>query len=323
MDYETIIYETLDYGEIARITFNKPDKANAGGGGKEEFADALKRVADDNMVRVLILAAQGRSFGVLGDISKPLSHPPGHGVIPVPHMKPVPLDRMSTDILRKLNVPVIAAVHGYAMSMLLEECDLIIAADDTKMGILPPRNGDGPEHHITWMLGLPRRKAKEMLFTCQLLDAEELYRIGWVNKVVPLEKLDEETLAMARLIANVNPLITRLSKEMVNMMEELLGYRTIDKALEWYHVLGDYVATPFRPEIDEKRWQMGMKWFNAASRLGAFRDLETRESVLEASMKELDRQKGTFNDLERMEEVIKDTIEAVRSAPDWKGPAIR
>jgi enoyl-CoA hydratase/carnithine racemase len=322
MDYQTIIYETLDHGEIARITFNQPNKANAGGGGQEEFADALKRVADDNKVRVLVLAANGRSFGVLGDISKPL-HPPGHGSIPVPGGKPRPVERMSTDSLRKLSVPVIAAVHGYAMSMLLEECDLIIAADDTRMGILPPRNGDGPEHDITWLLDLPKRKAKEMLFTCQLVDAAELYRIGWVNKVVPLGKLEEETLAMARLIANVNPFITRLSKEMYNMMEELLGYRTIDKSLEWYHILGDYVATPFRPEIDEKRWKLGMKWFNAASRLGAFRDLETRDKVIKASLKELDSQKGKFSDFERMEAVIKETIEAVRSAPDWKGPAIR
>jgi enoyl-CoA hydratase/carnithine racemase len=322
MEYHTIKYETLDHGEIAKIIYTR-GKSSAGYGNAAEMADALQKLSDDNKVRVLILASEGPSFGVLGDITKP-QHPPGHGYFPIPGMKPLPVDRMSRDVLRKLNVPVIAAVHGWAMSLLLEECDLIIAAEDTKMGIMPPRNGDGPEHNITWMLDLPKRKAKELLFTCQPFDAAELYRIGWVNKVVPLEKLDEEALAMARLIANVNPLITRLTKEMYNSMEELLGYRTIDKSLEWYHALGDYICTPFgRPEMDEKRWKMGMKWFNTASRLGAFRDLETRDRVIEASIKELDRQNGTFTDLHKMEKVIRDTIEAVRSSPDWKGPAIR
>jgi hypothetical protein len=148
--------------------------------------------------------------------------------------------------------------------------------------------------------------------------------MGVINKVVPLERLEEEATAMAKDIANINPLIIRLQKEETNQVLTIMGAYLAKRDGQLVHVIGDYAAGLWGEEVSAKRRQLGVHWFNAAKKVGGvFRDVETRDRVIEECFKELNRQGGTFTDMESLERVIKEAIEAVRSDPNWKGPAVR
>ena len=110
--------------------------------------------------------------------------------------------------------PVIAAVHGYALGAGCEFamiCDIVIAAEGTKFGFPEASAGaQGPSGGLWYLPRLVGQgKAKELIFTSDRIDAQEAKEIGLVNKVVPLEQLDEEARKMAKKIAGYNPNVIR------------------------------------------------------------------------------------------------------------------
>lgn len=322
MEYKTIQFELQDKGEIARLRFNRPDQMNSGVS-IEELRDAVQEVNKSNLVRVLIISGNGRAFSAGGDMTRTVeqgAHPPDPIAFREDHK-----EKAHSEILSLCKVPTIAQVHGYAMAMgftLMSQCDLIIAAEGTKIGSYGVRFGDGPQFG-GYLWSMPLRKFNEMVFTGRLIDAEEWCQAGFINKVVPLDKLEEETLTLAREIANINPLITRLQKESTNLTLDIMGYSAAKRSEHLFHVMGDNNVSAWGPEVIAKRRELGMRWFNHAVRAGAFRDIETRDHVIEESYKELQRQNGTFTDAESMDRVIKESIEAVRSQEGWNGPKVR
>jgi enoyl-CoA hydratase len=194
--------------------------------------DAMRAAAADDAVRVVILAAAGPSFSA------------GHDLKPVVgeakpdawrKLRRTPEGRLKHErelyvekclAIYNLPKPTIAQVQGHCVAaglMLAAMCDLIVASDDAVFSNPVLRmTGAGVELLVEpWELGL--RKAKEFLWTGDEIDAEEAWRLGLVNRVVPRRQLAAETLALAERIARVPPVTASLVKESINQTAALMG----------------------------------------------------------------------------------------------------
>ena len=234
MNYETLIYEKED--GIARITLNRPEKLNALGYPMEpEIGMAVDEAARDNEVRVLIITGAGRGFCAGGDFR--YTQLREHEVKPEEaeiRGESIPgrlIQRLFHGILtlQRMDKPTIAMVNGPAVGGgfdLAMACDLRIGSPNTRFMMAFTRIGLVPATGGAWFLprivGLP--KALELLYTGDFVESEEAYRIGLLNKLVPAEKLEEETMALARKLANNPPVSLRLDKFMV--------YKGLDTDLE-------------------------------------------------------------------------------------------
>ncbi|MEJ5254107.1 MAG: enoyl-CoA hydratase [Acidimicrobiales bacterium] len=231
--FETLLYE-VD-GPVAQITLNRPERANAQ---SMQLIDELDRALDladaDDRVRVVILAAAGRHFSSGHDLKElvgPEADPELQARRATPegkfrHERQMYFDRCVR--LYEFRKPTIAAVQGRCIAaglMLAAMCDLIIAADDAVFQNPVARmSGAGVELLVEpWELGI--RKAKEFLLTGDELDAQEAWRLGMVNKVVPRDELETAARAMAAKIALVPPVTAERIKDSINQTFELMGKR--------------------------------------------------------------------------------------------------
>ncbi|MFC1956658.1 enoyl-CoA hydratase-related protein, partial [Chloroflexota bacterium] len=111
-------------------------------------------------------------------------------------------------------------------------CDLCICSEDALFGY-PNIRSAGPYMPAIWPWILGMRKAKELLFTGNLIDAQEAWRLGFVNKVVPTDKLEEEVNKLAQTISKVPSISNEYSKKLVNMAYEEMNIRlTIERSGE-------------------------------------------------------------------------------------------
>jgi enoyl-CoA hydratase len=143
-----------------------------------------------------------------------------------------------TDAVLKVTVnrPEVLNAQGRIMREEFDEA-LAIAADDAKFADRTVRWGGSHVQYasLPWEIGF--RKAKEYLFTGDWITAEEALHLGLVNRVVPREKLTEETLALAQRIALQDPFALRLAKASLNLMQDEMGFRTaIHSAYQTYAV---------------------------------------------------------------------------------------
>lgn len=229
--YKTLIYEKED--RIGFVTINRPEKLNALSNELiEELALLLDEVENDDELRVLVVTGAGEKAFVAGaDIQELVDRDAVLG-------RKVSRTRQTVfGRLENLPVPVIAAVNGYALGGGLElalACSIRIGSDkaqfgapEVKLGIIP---GDGGTQRLPRLVGLGR--AMEMILTGDFIDAQEAYRIGLVNKVVPQDELMEHAVALAKKIASRPPLAVRYAKEAVNRSQE--GNTASGFALESY-----------------------------------------------------------------------------------------
>jgi enoyl-CoA hydratase/carnithine racemase len=241
---EYILYEVKD--KIAAITLNRPEARNAQ---NTQFLDELDacwtKAAQDDDVRVIVLKANGKHFSSGHDISvNPNEKPPvdvkRDGLAGIFHYERVRFLGYSRK-WRDVPKPSIAAVQGACIAgglMLCWPCDLIVAADNAFFSDPVVRMGiGGVEYHgHTWEFGA--RKAKELLFTATRFDAQEAHRLGMVNRVVPLAKLEEETFALARQIAEMHPFALAQAKRMVNTTLDIMGQHNALQAAFDVHTTG-------------------------------------------------------------------------------------
>ena len=216
MGYQTLISERD--GGIATITLNRPQALNALDlVMRRELASVLDEVEADEAARVMILTGAGGNFCAGGDVKtmRARRHTAAEGRARVES-----LNRM---VLRLVDFPkpTIAMVDGYAVgagSNLALCCDLIVASDRARFGELFWKIGLVPDGGGTWLLsrvvGLAR--AKELIFTADVIDATEAARIGLVNRVVPATELMATTRALAEKIAAGPPAVLKMAKHMVN-----------------------------------------------------------------------------------------------------------
>jgi enoyl-CoA hydratase len=229
--FDAIRYEAD--GAVATITLNRPDAANAQSSQLlEELDAALDAAENDDAVRVVILAGEGKHFSAGHDLKEILE-----GTTDWARMRATPEGKLHHEQvmywdkcirLRDFPKPTIAAVQGTCAAaglMLATMCDLIVAADDARFSNPVARmTGVGVELLIEpWELG--PRKAKEFLLCAETLDANEAERLGLVNRVVPRSDLSSSAREMADKVALVPPVTARAIKDTINRMLDLQGQR--------------------------------------------------------------------------------------------------
>ncbi len=193
MDYSTILYET-DGGK-ARITLNRPDKLNAiSWQMQQELRDALWAADRDPQVHVAILRGAGRAFSSGYDITPPpgeLTHAASAHSMErdIWYLEQAQQMRMAVWDMHR---PVIGQVHGYCLAGgtdLVFLCDIVLAAEDARIGFPPVRAMGSPVGHMWTYLGGPQW-AKRMLLTGDMISGKEAERAGFVLKAVPSEELE-------------------------------------------------------------------------------------------------------------------------------------
>ncbi len=207
MKEKLIIYESE--GEIAKITFNKPDKLNVmdfpgDGGIYDQFIAALDRAADDDELKVVIIKGAGRSFCAGHDLTRiykvyeEQDKDPGKRR---PSQKArLKIDRKWLEGHQKLMLLpkfTIAQVHGHCIgegSVIAEMSDITIVADDAKISHAEQRLGfSGSGMNLVPLYQtVGYKKARWMLLTGDAINGVEAERIGWATRSVPYEKLEAE-----------------------------------------------------------------------------------------------------------------------------------
>jgi enoyl-CoA hydratase len=215
-----VLLNTVSYlkeGTLGVVTLNRPRSLNALNAElMKELGALLDEIGSDKQILTLIITGGPKSFCVGADISE-------IGLIQTPAQA-----HGFAEIAQKLFLqvetlpqPVIAAISGPAVGGGCEialACDLRIAAENAvfglpeiKIGVMP---GGGGTQRLPRLVGMGR--AKEMIYLGDSIDAAEAYRIGLVNRVVPPEKLMEESRAMASKLATRPPLALKMCKRVVN-----------------------------------------------------------------------------------------------------------
>lgn len=243
MTYQYILYDVDS--PVATVTLNRPERKNAQSRKLlEEMDDAFARAVEDDAVRVIVLAGAGDTFSAGHDLGSPEARAEGRPTDLIGRYERV-WDLYIEMGLRWRNLPkpTIAAVQGYCIFggwMIATAMDLIVAADDAKFLA-------SHFQYFSVPYDVGPRKAKELLFEFRFMHADEAERAGLVNRVVPREKLMEETLALARRIALNDPFALRLAKLSVNQAQDEMGYSTFVKsALQTYMVMSESGAKELR-----------------------------------------------------------------------------
>lgn len=210
-----IIFEKED--RLAVVTINRPKALNAlNSETLRELNEVIEIISNDEEIYVVIITGAGEKAFVAGaDISE---------MKEMSVMEGRKFSIMGNRIFRKLEnleKPVIAALNGFTLGggcELAMACDIRIASNKAKLGqpeaglgITP---GFGGTQRLSRLTGIG--VAKELLYTGRIIDADEAYRIGLVNKIVEPEKLMEEARAMASQIAANAPIAVKLCKTAVN-----------------------------------------------------------------------------------------------------------
>ncbi len=216
-EFEDIKLERTEDG-IAKITINRPHVRNAFRPKTvEELLIALHVCRDDSNIGVIILTGEGNEAFCAGGDQKVRGHGGYVGEDGIPRLNI--LDVQKT--IRSLPKPVIAMVAGYAIGgghVLHVVCDLTIAAENARFGQTGPKVGsfDGGfgSSYLARIVG--QKKAREIWFLCRQYNAQEALEMGLVNKVVPIENLEQETLLWCQEMMEHSPLALRCLKAALN-----------------------------------------------------------------------------------------------------------
>lgn len=222
MDYQYITVQREDTTAI--VTMNRPDKLNALSPELlDELSQAFRDIARDDSVHATVITGGEKVFAAGADLARMVDQTP----VTI-HRRYLDLRTTSGvwDTIETMPQPVIAAIAGYALGggcELAMCCDLRIAADtavfgqpEIRVGVIP---GAGGTQRLARLIGMT--KAKELVLLGEHINAEEAYRIGLVNKVVPLDQLMAEAKAIAKKFANLPPFTVRMAKMAMNVGYDL------------------------------------------------------------------------------------------------------
>jgi enoyl-CoA hydratase len=254
---DVILYE-VD-GVAARITLNRPEKLNAL---SYALVDALRvalhRAARDETVKVVVLQGAGRAFSAGYDLSEEVADQiedadTWHRILSK--------DVAVTLELLRLPKPTIAAIHGYCLAGgcdLAMACDMVLAADDTKIGEPEIRYGSGPVTMLMPFL-IGQKKCNELLFTGDVIDAAEAERIGLINRVVPADELADAVRTLIVKIAPTPVAVLRYTKLGILRAYEAMGIeRAVAGNLDLSAIL-NASNTPEQQEFDTIAARDGLK----------------------------------------------------------------
>ena len=238
MPYATILYEVID--AVARITLNRPERANALNQAMlTEIGQALDEAEGNAAVRAIVVRGSGAAFSSGFDLKEQMERRPTG----VAQWRPI-LRKDFDTVMRFWHCPkpTIAAVRGPCLAGACElalACDLTLAAEDAFFGEPELKFGAGIVVMILpWIVG--PKIAKEIILTgADRIGAQRAYEIGMINRIVPEGDLDETAMRLARHIAAIDPALVKDTKRAINralqaqgMLEALEAALEIDLAIE-------------------------------------------------------------------------------------------
>ena len=259
-----------------RLTLNRPAKLNALSGELVTALDAaIAGASADPEVRVIVIAGAGRAFSSGYDLTEEAE---GSIAGPVAWRTALAVDVAATLRILDCPKPVIAQIHGYALAGGLElamACDLVVAAEGTKLGEPEIRYGSAPVTLLMpYLIG--QKKTRELLLTGDLIDAVEAERIGLINRVVPADRLAAEVDALADRVARTPPEVMGPTKQMLNRAMDAAGFRmAVEAGLD----LGAIVNAADTPE--QREWDAIVRRDGLKAAL-AWRDRRYEERLAES-----------------------------------------
>lgn len=200
MNFKTILFEQENH--IAKITLNIPESRNALNlDMRVELLEVFRQISEDDSVKVVVMTGAGKSFSSGGDIRTM------EGLTAVATRVRLKKGQRLIKAILELEKPIIGAINGVAagagVSIALA-CDILIASEEAKfvlsfvkIGLIPDL---GSYYLLPLRVGIAR--AKELMFTGDMIDAREAERIGMINRVVPPERLEEESFSLATRLVN-------------------------------------------------------------------------------------------------------------------------
>jgi len=267
LDFEEILYDKKSHteleGGVARVTINKPEKYNTMTlATVDEMFRAFYDANHDPAVGVIVVAGAGRNFGAGGDVEWEKWGLRAAFYNRYPHNR----------LIRSSRKPVIAAVQGYCLgghNHMAYCCDFTIAADTAVFGQAGPKVSSPADGffvpYLTKVIGA--KKAREMWMLCRRYTAEQALEMGLVNKVVPLDALEAETLQWCEELLRVSPGCLEILKA------------SFDQEMDGYAEMG-IISSQFYPDwFDMPEGKEGGAAFSA-KRPPKFWSLRRREAEL-------------------------------------------
>lgn len=243
-EYDEILFEQFE--KIAKITINRPDVHNAFTPKTvAEMIEAFSICRDRSDISVILLTGAGDLAFCSGGDQKVRGHGGYVGDDQIPRLNVLDLQRL----IRIIPKPVIAMVKGWSIgggNVLQLVCDLTIAGENAKFGQTGPNVGsfDGGygSGYLARVIG--HKKAKEVWFMTRQYTAQEALEMNWINKVVPVDQVEDEAVSWAQEMLKKSPLALRMIKAAMNAdtdglagIQQLAGdatllYYTMDEAKE-------------------------------------------------------------------------------------------
>ena len=231
MTDELVLYETDE--KVGIITMNRPAKLNAISPDlRAQLSETFARADEDETTSVVVLRAEGRSFcvGYDIDIGGPEKEARRHDAMK--WHESLTEDLAFEFIPWDMRKPVIASVQGHVLGggcELTMFCDITIAADNALFGEPEIRfSSVGPAIIMPWMIGY--KKAREMLYFGDMIDAETAERLGMINHVVPLDELEAFTMNFAHRMTLISPEALEKTKLSINRGADCGGFRNAMQA---------------------------------------------------------------------------------------------
>ncbi len=259
MNWEFVLFDKE--GGIGTVTLNRPDSMNAlGGGMRQEILGAVETAAADPEVKVIVITGAGKAFCAGGDVKEFVSG--GTRAEATLSIDQRPTRDKVVLLIQSTGKPVIAAVNGVAAGggcNLALACDMRIASDRARFGETFVRRGVHPDWGGVWFL--PRlvgyAKAAELIFSGEVIGAQEALRIGLVNKVVPHDELAAATKEFAAKFMKSAPIPVALAK----------------KALQ------NFTRFDLAQALDHERFAQSLCWNTEDRQEGMKSFVEKREAV--------------------------------------------
>lgn len=271
--YENVLLDVGNDG-VATITLNRPEKLNAISQGlRSDLEAALREVRPGDAVRVVRLKANGRAFCAGYDLTPGRQRYGGGGTTERGTQawelgeSRIAMDRegLRESVERWMwmwsyRKPIVAQVHGYCLAgggELIGACDIVFSAENATFGHPAARALGIPPTLGLWPAKIGMLKTKELLFSGDYVDAAEAHRIGMINRVYPNDRLEDETLAFCRRIAQVPLDALSVHKHVTNRWFEIAGLRTA--AAEGAEFDAIYHETPSFREFGRIASERGLK----------------------------------------------------------------
>lgn len=262
MGYETILYQTDD--RVALVTLNRPQRMNAFSQKLcAEVIDAVGTADRDPEVRVLIITgAGGRAFSAGYDMQESAERPKPSFAEWRDHLQS---ELQYTGSVWHCSKPVIAMISGYCLAGALEfaqMCDIRYASEDSRFGAVETRFSSGLSTLIMpWILG---GRCRRLIYSGDTIDAPEAYRLGLIDGIFPKDRLEVETMKLAKRMSRVALAALQWNKRAINHTFETMGlHSTLHYGVEACAMLAG-TRTPESEAWDDIRRSKGlqeaMKW---------------------------------------------------------------